>query len=255
VREFHFPQKSPEWWDMRKDRPTASNFDRVMTPKQGKTGGPGSESYLSELSAAVLRFDPGMMTESFETPAMRQGADWEPEARRWYQYMHLGGSPPVRQVGLCVTDCWRFACSPDGLVGDDGGLELKCPQPATHASYLRKGGLPVEYKCQVHGCLVVTGRDWWDFVSYCPPFDPLVVRVVPDEFTGKLAAALDEFHDRLLAAVAKVTGRPTTGRCVHCGNWATGRLNKEWPVCESGARNCFRVMLEAMDRAKTVQGV
>ena len=71
--------------------------------------------------------------------------------------------------------------SPDGLVGADGGLEIKCPAPSTHVKYLRDGKLPVAYKQQVMGCLWITGRSWWDFVSYHESMPALLIRVERDE--------------------------------------------------------------------------
>ena len=80
----------------------------------------------------------------------------------------------------------EVGCSPDGLVGEDGGIEGKCPNPATHPSYLELVDTPPsEYRWQVQGSMLVTGRPWWDFVSYHPDFpDELqlhVVRVKRDE--------------------------------------------------------------------------
>lgn len=71
---------------------------------------------------------------------------------------------------------------------------MKCPAIRTHARWYLEGGLPDEHRCQVHGALVVTGRDWWDFVSYARNMPALVVRVEPDEFTERMREALDEFY-------------------------------------------------------------
>lgn len=111
----------------------------------------------------------------------------------------------VELVGCVLSACGRFLCSPDGLIGDDGGLELKNPAPKTQVKYLVKNELPSKYKCQVHGSLIVTGRKWWSFLSYCPGFAPLLVRVEWDEFTDLLRAELEKFHERYRAVLDRIT--------------------------------------------------
>lgn len=193
-------QYSDEWFALRRGVPTASAFEKIITPKTGKLAA-AHEGYICELIGDLGRLDyPG---ERPATPAMRNGTLTEPEARRFYE-MEQGD---VEQVGFCLTDDGRFACSPDGLVGDDGILELKCPEPKTHVGYLLANELPPEYVPQVHGQLIVTGRKWCDFLSYCPGFKPLMVRIEPNEFTDKLRAVLEEFWPKFLAAKAAVFGK------------------------------------------------
>jgi hypothetical protein len=104
----------------------------------------------------------------------------------------------VEQVGLCYSDDKKFACSPDGLVGEDGGLEIKCPLVATHIGYLLNGELPSDYFQQVQGCLFVTGRKWWDFMSYSPGLKPFIIRVKRDEgFISLLKGSLITFCKEL----------------------------------------------------------
>ncbi len=101
-----------------------------------------------------------------------------------------------------------FGGSPDAFVGDDGGAEIKCPNATTHVGYIRAGVLPDNYKCQVHGYMVVTGRLWWDFFSYHPGLRPFHLRVVSDDFTRKLADELGRFAARLNEARAKFDLKP-----------------------------------------------
>jgi len=189
-------QYSTEWWEARRGVPTSSQFSRIITPKTSKPSA-SAEGYIHELIADRLRFDPPVMTDRPMNAAMRHGVECEPDARNWYAFE---GNRDVRLVGLCLTDDGRFGASPDGMVGDDGLLEIKCPQPSTHVGYLLGGTLPDEYRCQVHGQLIITGRSWVDFLSYCPGFDPFLIRVTPDEFTDKLRDALESFWDRYNAA-------------------------------------------------------
>ena len=131
--------------------------------------------------------------------AMKWGVETEAEARNWYS-METGID--VLEVGACETDDGRFICSPDGLCGEDGGCEIKCPSAATQVKYLLAGTLPDEYRVQVHGSLVVTSREWWDFLSYAPGLPPFVLRVHPDAFTTLLAKALHQWYDQFQATLA-----------------------------------------------------
>lgn len=189
-------QGTPEWFEARRGIPSASNFSRILTPKTLKPAA-AAEDYVHELVAESIRLDPPYFTERPQSRAMQHGTDCEPEARRW---LEMDLNLEVRQVGFCVTDDGRFGCSPDGLIGDDSGVEIKCPQPKTHVSYLLNGVLPDEYRLQVAGAMLVTGRKSWLFVSYCAGFAPFKVVVTPDETTVKLAEALEQFWSRYAAA-------------------------------------------------------
>lgn len=199
-------QLSPEWWAIRRGYPTASAFDRILTPTGKRSA--QQKGYIAELVAELMELD-GSGPSAFAghgkigTPAMQKGRDAEPEARAFYEMEH---GRRVQQVGFAVSACGRFGCSPDGLVGDDGMLELKVPMGKTHAAYLMDGELPSEYRPQVHGQLVVSKRKWVDFMSYCPGLPHLTIRVTPDDYTSLLAEALDEFHDLYLKTLERFNG-------------------------------------------------
>ncbi len=206
MKIFECLQYSPEWWQLRLTVPTASCFDRILTPKTMKPSAQ-QEDYICELIGDLIAPTAPFFTErEGHTAAMRNGINTEPEARRWYE-MECGLD--VRQVGFIKTDDDRFGASPDGLIlGIDGnpigGLELKCPLPKTQVKYLVSGDLPDEYKWQVHGSLIVSGLSFWDFVSYCPGLEPLRIRVEPDKDTEALKAELEKFwvkYQKTLAAV------------------------------------------------------
>lgn len=196
-------QMTPEWWEIRRGIPTASRFSKVITPKTGKLSAQ-ADTLIAELIAE--RFQRGPIEP--DRPINRyidHGINTEDEARNWYAFHHKAA---LQQVGFCKTDDGRFGCSPDALVGDDGILEIKCPSPAVHVGYLIEGVLPDEYKAQAHGALIVTGREWLDFVSYATDaadLEPFVVRVVPDAFTELLRAALDQFHARYVEILSRFT--------------------------------------------------
>jgi hypothetical protein len=203
-------QYSPEWWEARCGIPTASQFDRIITAAKAEPS-KQMDGYIAELIADKASLTPPFFTErGGHTAEMRNGIDCEPEARRFYE---ADRGLDVRLAGFIATDDARFGCSPDGLVVDGageivGGLELKCPMLKTQAGYLLKGGLPDDYKAQVHGQLLVTGLPWVDFLSYSPGLPALLVRVEPNDFTKKLASALEVFWEKYQQALAYIEGRP-----------------------------------------------
>lgn len=197
-------QYSAAWWQLRAGVPTASQFNRIFTAVTAKPSSQ-QDDYIAELIADKICQTPAFFSDRGTgrptTPEMQYGIDTEAEARAFYE-MEVGRN--VEEVGFILTDDSRFGCSPDGLVDPDGGLELKCPLLKTQVAYLMKRELPPEYKAQVHGALIVTGRAWWDFCSYAIGASPLLIRVEPDEYTEKLREALDAFYKRYQAAIERV---------------------------------------------------
>lgn len=207
------PQGSPFWWELRKGIPTASSFDEIMTPAKCLPS-IQADAYGRRLCQDLLEPNPHWLTEGMTRPpsrvtsAMERGQEIEPTARRFYA---AATENRVRLAGFCLTDDRKWGCSPDGLIVDglgefQGGLELKCPMPHTQDLYLAKGELPLAYKCQVHGNLLVTGLPWWDFLSFCPDKEPLLIRVEPDDFTVKLAETLEAWFPRYLEIRKKILG-------------------------------------------------
>lgn len=184
-------QGSPEWQDARRGIPTASGFDKIVTTK----GEPSKQAqkYLWKLAGERVS---GFSEETYQNATMQRGIDTEAEARAFYE---LTNSVTVQTVGICYPDKKkRYACSPDGLVGEDGGLEIKVPLIATHVGYLLDGTFPMDYFQQVQGNLLVTGRKWWDFLSYQSGLKPLLIRVKRDEtFIKALTIELEVFCKNL----------------------------------------------------------
>lgn len=178
-------QGSPEWLQQRVGKATASRFGDVMsTKKSGETA--ARRDYRIELVVERLT---GQPTPFFESWAMRQGTEREPLARAAFEAQT---GIFVHEVNFIEHHALMAGASPDGLIGDDGGLELKCPTAAKHIDYLRlpKGTCPEEYEWQVHGGLWVTGRKFWYFASYNPDFPPhlqLVIRKIERD-EAKIAA-------------------------------------------------------------------
>jgi hypothetical protein len=199
---YDVEQGSPEWHKLRRGRPTASNFHRIITGK-GMKPSKSMEGYIDELIGEALAIHQPEGAPSYTSRAMSYGVETENEARRWYQ---LNTEAEVRKVGFITTDDHRFGGSPDALVGPDGGMELKCPTPKVHMSYLRRGGVPANYKAQVHGGLICGAGvlSWWDFVSYCPGLEPVKVRVVRDDFTTELAVCLEIFWRQYMQTLERI---------------------------------------------------
>jgi putative phage-type endonuclease len=192
-------QRSVEWFACRLGLPTASNFDKIVTSKGEASA--SAKKFLYQLVGEVLT---GIKKETYTSPAMQHGIETEAEARKVYE---LVTCETVEEVGLCVSDCGRWGASPDGLVGNDGQIEIKCPNLETHHNYILSGKLPTDYIQQVQGQLLVTGRKWCDFVSYFPNLQPFIVRVYPDlEFQKILENALIKFDADLKKLVLQLRG-------------------------------------------------
>ena len=175
-------QGSRAWIEARLGIPTASEFSRIVTP-----GGKLSASRDEYIGKLLAEWALGETEDEFESEWTERGKLLEPEARNYYVF-HRDAA--VKKVGLMYRDADRLvAASPDGLVGDEGATELKCPKASTHLRWLSVGTVPRQHSIQVQGQLWVSGRAWVDFFSYHPGLPPLIVRAEPDE---KLQAAFDE---------------------------------------------------------------
>lgn len=182
-------QGSLEWHQARLGIPTASRFSDIITPAGAKSK--SAEGYMKELAGEWLMGKPDP-DENFESYWMKRGKTLEPEARALYSLMT---DYPVCEAGFIYKDALRqVGCSPDGLVRDDGGWENKTPKMTTHVGYLLGGVMPGLYRPQVQGSMWVTGRKWWDFMSFHPDTEPLIVRVKRDEdYIAKLEALMKSF--------------------------------------------------------------
>lgn len=190
---------SDEWLQARAGIVTASCLSNIVTDTFAPRTGKMPETYLFELLAERCMGSP---IETGGSWAMDQGQVAEREAR---SYIAATLDVDVQRVGLITTDDGMFGCSPDGLLGEGGGLELKFPQPPTHLKYLTQGGVPAEYMAQVHGSLFASGRPWWLFVSYSRQFPPHIVRVERDDkIMAKIGEAVAAFNTKLSDAYAKM---------------------------------------------------
>lgn len=195
-------QGTPEWFQARLGIPTASMFDKVLTP----TGKASAQAgvYANTLIADWLC---GAPAESFESEWMKRGTELEPQARAFYE---MECNTTVPQVGFVTNEIGNgvIGCSPDGLPDAGGLLEIKCPAPHTHVGYLIDGKLPTKYKPQVQGQMLVTETEWCDFLSYHPLMDPVLIRVErDDEYIRDLTVALNKLLDTIAERKQKLTDR------------------------------------------------
>lgn len=156
-------QHTPEWYAIRLGRATASRIADVVA--KGKAGAPSASraNYMAQLVAERLT---GVSQDSFQSDAMERGNDVEPDARRAYAFRK---GLEVAETGFAQHPTIAMSGgSPDGLVGDDGLVQFKCPNTATHIDTLRRGIISGRYQTQMQWELACTGRAWCDYVSFDP---------------------------------------------------------------------------------------
>jgi predicted phage-related endonuclease len=204
-------QGSSEWFAARCHCVTASNTSKALSRLTRKSG----NKNVGEPSATCDRYRIQVITETltdipvenYVSPAMDTGRELEPVAVAEYEF----------QTGLETdkTGFWvhptidRFGASPDRLVGQDGLLEVKCPLPTTHIEYLIAGIMPEEYVDQVQSELACTGRQWADFVSFCPVMPPDLklfrIRVPRDEERiRQIEEGVVTFLEEVVAAIEQL---------------------------------------------------
>ena len=168
-------QYSDEWWELRAGRLTASNAQAISA------NGAGLKTYVYEILAEKYSKN----HESYTNAEMQRGTELEPIARQVYEIENM---VTVKQVGL-ITDGDYVSCSPDGLVGKDGGLEIKCLNKTKHFKLLVNGEKEIEnkYRLQCQMSMMISNRKWWDLAFYHPDFDKnlIVFRQYPDPNTYK----------------------------------------------------------------------
>jgi len=179
-------QRSDEWRKVKAGVVSATGISAIMA------NGKGRDTYMKRLARERRG---GQMEESYTSPAMQWGIDHEDEARQAYGNKY---GVTVQQVGFVKLNDW-VGVSPDGLVGSDGLIEIKCPNTNTHVDYCNCG-IPFKYSWQVQCQLWATNRKWCDFVSYDPRYtEPLYInRVFRDEAEiTEMKIAVEQFIEEL----------------------------------------------------------
>ena len=192
-------QGSDEWLHLRLGKLTASRFADVLSKGRGTAPSKTRESYMYQLAAEILSDAP---QESFSSKAMEWGNECEPRARAAYE---VKSGNDVKECSFIVHSDW-CGVSPDGLVGDDGLLEIKCPNTVTQIKRVLAGDVPKEYMAQMQGQMWVSGRKWCDFVSFDPRIntdaDYFCIRVErDDEYIENLEKECSKFIEELKALI------------------------------------------------------
>jgi len=202
MRVHTMPQKSPEWFDIRRGHITGSSFQTMANGRKDTI-----ETLCYKKAAEIVT---GVCEDSnYTNEAMEYGTETEPLAISAYETSTF---TRVERVGFVELDEY-IGCSPDGLVGEDGVIEVKCPMPHTHLKYLLASDASwTAYRWQVQGALWVTNRAWIDFVSYCPTFPPnkqlLITRLrgVSEDHRAKLEAGAKHCRQRIKEIAESMNG-------------------------------------------------
>jgi hypothetical protein len=198
-------QGTTAWSELRAGIPTASEFDRIITP----TGKPSKsqEGYRLELLAERLMGHPSV---EFTSSWMERGSHMEAEAVSFYEFQR---DCQTTKVGFVTNDEETVGASPDRMVGEDGLLETKVPKASTHVGYLLFRTVDRVYFPQIQGQLWVTGRKWADILSYHPEMPPALIHVERDEaFIKSLADEVMKFSDVLESEYQRLLDKGFTAK-------------------------------------------
>lgn len=190
-------QGTEQWFADRLGKVTASRINDVMATLKSGCEAASRKNYRAQLVAERLT---GVKADSFTNGAMQWGTENEPIARAMYE---IETGVDVEEVGFIAHPTIAMTgASPDGLVGDEGLIEIKCPNTATHIDYILAGKPPSEYQNQMLWQMECTNRKWCDFVSYDPRMpEGMQLFIVRFERDDKRLAELREGVAKFLAEV------------------------------------------------------
>ncbi|WP_063657925.1 lambda exonuclease family protein [Candidatus Arsenophonus triatominarum] len=194
-------QKTDEWFQARLGKVTASNLHKVLSKGRGTT----QRNYLMQLVCETLT---GRREEIKTNQAIERGIALEPQARARYYLNEFDVT--VTEVGFIPhPSIALFGASPDGLVNDDGLIEIKCPNTTTHIETIVTGKPKYEYLLQMHGQMMCTGRNWCDFVSYDDRLPPNLayykIRIIKDDnLVNEIEQAVQAFIEKLKSEINKI---------------------------------------------------
>ena len=194
---YNIDQRSEPWYLAKCGLVTSTRFKSLCA--KDKTG--AYKDLITNLACEIIT---GKMEETYSNALMEYGIETEPLARKEYEDII---DCEVKTVGFITPDedskyySW-IGDSPDGLLPDEGVLEIKCPLARTHLEYIEANKLPAEYRHQVQGHLFVTGLKYCDFMSYVPGMKSFIIRVYPDlelfaEFEKRLDQAIKQIQNKI----------------------------------------------------------
>lgn len=204
MKTHEVEQGTPEWHALRAGKPTASEFSKLVTSK----GEPSKSmsDYAATLAAEAYAGEPVDAWEG--NKHTDRGKELESEAMALYEFRE---GVDVERIGFVTDDKEEHGCSPDGLVGEDGMVEIKCLMAKNHVKaiiyYQKNGRCPTDYVQQAQGQMWICGREWVDVVFYHPVLPVLIIRQTPDaEIVAGLVEQLPKVmaeRETVLAAIQK----------------------------------------------------
>ena len=199
MKIINVDQNQPGWIEARLGIPTSSCFDLIVTITGDLSK--SRQKYMLKLASERVT---GRQTEGYKNSDMDRGHEQEQEAADYYAMVNGVG---LEKIGFITDDLGLYGCSPDRCMFDlNGGLEIKTAAPHVQAERLYSGWTGSEHHRQVMGCLLITGMEWWDLMSYCPGMRDVTIRFHRDEkFLDKLKRELEIFCEELNDMVKRIS--------------------------------------------------
>jgi len=201
ILHLSLEQRSEEWHKLRVGKMTASEASTLITP----TGKPSSQ-YKKSIARNIAEKMGWQDPESFHpTYWVQRGIDMEQECLNWFA-VEVGETEPC---GFIESDDHVFGLSPDAIMWDGDQLipiEAKVPAPTTMIQWILDGGVPTEHLPQVHFALAITGAPYAYFIAYCPLTQPIIIKVLPDEYTATLRNMMANYKEAFETAFIEITG-------------------------------------------------
>jgi hypothetical protein len=204
---YDMKQGSPEWNRIRRGKPTASEFERILSPT-GKVSAQKASYFYRKLAERL-----GFEVENITSAALAYGHEMEPQAVRTYEAL-LGVE--TESIGFATDDRGRYGASPDRILSSgEGILQVKCPYtPWVHLEYFGSpggGALKMDHYPQIQGEMLVTGAQWCDLISYYPSLPMVRIRVDRDQpYLDTLRMQLELFCNDLDRMEREVREHPET---------------------------------------------
>jgi len=203
-------QGSQDWLDLRCGILTASTIGKLLTPTLKVADNDTARGLMQTLIAERISGHVEYVHPSFD---MQRGTMDEPFARDLYAEHHA----PVTEIGFATLDIGphKLGASPDGLVGIEGGIEIKSRNPKTQLRTILDDKVPTANLAQIHACMLVLDRLWWDYVSYAGGWPLYVKRVYRDEaWDAALTAALEQYETTAADTITRYR-QQATGPIAH----------------------------------------
>jgi len=192
-------QKSKDWFEIRRWKLTASNWQAIWNVWKWL------DTYVVEVMSDYYS---SWVEDNFISRDMQKGIDLEPLAREEYE---LVTGNKVTEVGFIEYDEYVW-CSPDGLVGEDGWVEIKCLKDTNYFKIILNGESEIDTKhiWQMQMNMLITGRQWWDYVVYCPNYERNIItfRIYPDSKQQAKLLEWFEIWKQKIEAIKKIIGTP-----------------------------------------------